>query len=97
MSDCQKSSMCQLSVVDKLGNVVAEEVTPVKFAGFLKQHGKGSAVVVELHCGEEIRVDTVKLLRRFPRGAVYNARLLRRVLETPEGLNAAGHTVWQEV
>ena len=38
--------MRQLSVVDKAGNVVAEGVTPEKFAAFKKQQGSGSAVVV---------------------------------------------------
>ena len=91
-----KGNMCQLSVVDKAGNVVAEGVTPEKFAAFKKQQGRGSAVVVELHCGKEIFVDTVQLLRRFPRD-VYKARLLRRVVKPPASLNAAGHTVWVEV
>ena len=88
--------MCQLSVVDKAGNVVAEGVTPEKFAAFKKQQGRGSAVMVELQCGKEIFVDTVQLLRRFPRD-VYKARLLRRVVKPPAGLNATGHTVWVEV
>ena len=89
--------MCQLSVVDKLGSIIAEGVTPETFAAFKKQQGRGSAVVVELHCGEEIFVDTVQRLRRFPRDAMYQARLLRRVVKPPESLNAAGHTVWVEV
>ena len=88
--------MCQLSVVDKLGSIIAEGVTPETFAAFKKQHGKGSAVVVELHCGEEIFVDTVQRLRRFPRD-VYKARLLRRVVKPPVSLNTTGHTVWVEV
>ena len=88
--------MCRLSVVDKLGSIIAEGVTPETFAAFKKQQGRGSAVVVELHCGEEIFVDTVQRLRRFPRD-VYKARLLRRVVKPPESLNAAGHTVWVEV
>ena len=88
--------MCQLSVVDKAGNVVAEGVTAEKFAAFKKQQGRGSAVVVELHCGKEVFVDTVQLLRRFPRD-VYKGRLLRRVVKPPAGLNATGHAVWVEV
>ena len=88
--------MCQLSVVDKLGSIIAEGVTPETFAAFKKQQGRGSAVVVELHCGEEIFVDTVQRLRRFPRD-VYKARLLRRVVKPPAGLNATGHAVWVEV
>ena len=89
--------MCQLSVVDKLGSIIAEGVTPETFAAFKKQQGRGSAVVVELHCGEEIFVDTVQRLRRLPRGAMYQARLLRRVVKPPGSLNAAGHTAWVEV
>ena len=88
--------MCQLSVVDKLGSIIAEGVTPETFAAFKKQQGRGSAVVVELHCGEEIFVDTVQLLRRFPRD-VYKGRLLRRVVKPPASLNATGHIVWAEV
>ena len=85
--------MCQLSVVDKLGSIIAEGVTPETFAAFKKQQGKGSAVVVQLHCGEEIFVDTAQRLRRFPRD-VYTARLLLRVVKRPASLNATGHTVW---
>ena len=84
-----------MSVVNKSGEVVAEGITADTFVGAKKQWGKGSAVLVELECGEEIFVDTVKLLRRLPRGAVYTARLLRRVAAPPEGL-AAGHNVWVE-
>jgi hypothetical protein len=88
--------MCKLSVVNKAGDVVAEGVTPETFAGFKKKQGKGSAVVVELLCGEEIFVDTVKLLRRLPKDSAYKARLLRRVEKTPESLGSAGHDVWVE-
>ena len=88
--------MCKLTIVNKAGDVVAEGVTPEKFTAFKKQQGRGSAVVVELHCGEEIFVDTVQRLRRFPRD-VYKARLLRRVVKPPASLNATGHIVWAEV
>ena len=88
--------MCRLSVVDKLGSIIAEGVTPETFAAFKKQQGRGSAVVVELHCGEEIFVGTVQFLRRFPRD-VYKARLLRRVVKPPASLNATGHIDWAGV
>ena len=58
------------------------------------------AVVVELQCGgEEVMVDTCKLLRRFPRGATYRARLLRRTSVIPAELaqEATGCQVWVEV
>ena len=65
---------------------------------FRRRCGKGAAVVVELTCGEEIMVDTVGLLRKLPRGAIYKARLLRRTTEIPEGLEneAAGNNIWVE-
>ena len=75
--------------------MVGAGVCPENFAAFKKQHGKGSAVVVELHCGEEILVDKVQLLRRLPRDVAYTARLLRRVPKPPESA-PAGHTVWEE-
>ena len=87
--------MCKLTIVNKAGDVVAEGVTPESFAAFKKQQRRGSAVLVELDCGE-ILVDTVRLLRRFPRGAEYKARLLR-VVKPPASLDATGHTVWVEV
>ena len=52
--------------------------------------------MVELDCGEELFVDTVKLLRKPPRDAVNKARLLCRVIAPPEGIDAAGHNVWVE-
>ena len=85
-----------MSVVNKSGEVVAEGVTAETFVGAKKQWGKGCAVLVELCGGEELFVDTAKLLRRLPRDAVYEARLLRRVAAPPEGLDAAGHNVWVE-
>jgi len=86
--------MASLSVVNKAGEVVADGITAETFVAAKKQWGNGSAVLVMLDCGEEIFVDTVKLLRRLPRDAVYKARLLRRVAAPPEGLDAAGHNVW---
>ena len=91
-----KRKMCKLTIVNKAGDVVAEGVTPESFAAFKKQQRRGSAVLVELDCGE-ILVDTVRLLRRFPRGAEYKARLLLRVAKPPANLNATGHAVWAEV
>jgi hypothetical protein len=88
--------MASLSVVNKAGEILADGITAETFAGAKKQWGKGCAVLVELDCGEELFVDTVKLLRRLPRGAVYKARLLRRVAAPPEGLDAAGYNVWVE-
>ena len=89
--------MCQLSVVNKAGCIVAEGVTPDKFVSFKKDQGKGCAVVVELMCGQDLFVDTVKLLRRLPRDAVYKARLLRRVAKPLESLDCEGHDIWVEV
>ena len=87
--------MASLSVVNKAGEVVADGITAETFVAAKKQWGKGSAVLVVLECGEEIFMDTVKLMQRLPRG-VYTARLLRRVAAPPEGLDAAGHNVWVE-
>ena len=88
--------MATLTVVNKSGDIVQEGVTPDRFMAFKRQCGRGCAVLVELECGAEIFVDTVKLLRRLPRGAMYRARLLRRVAAPPEGLDGAGHVVWVE-
>ena len=89
--------MCVLTIVNKGGDIVAQGVTAQTFAAFKKQQGSGSAVLVKLDCGEEILVSTVRLLRRFPRGAEYRARLLRRVPKPLASLNATGHIVWAEV
>ena len=85
--------MCKLTVVNKAGDVVADGVTPETFMIFKRAHGKGSAVIVELHCGEDIFVDTVRTLRRLPKEAIYRARLLQRVARPPEALGGAGHDV----
>ena len=87
--------MASLLVVNKESIVVAESVTPDKFVVFKRQYGKGCAVMVELACGEDFLVDTVKLLRRLPRSN-YKARLLQRVTVTPKELNCSGHDVWVE-
>ena len=89
--------MCVLTIVNKAGDIIAQGVTAQTFAAFKKQQGSGSAVLVKLDCGEEILVNTVRLLRRFPRGAEYRARLLRRVPKPLASLNATGHIVWAEV
>ena len=39
---------------------------------------------------------TCKLFRRLPRGACYNARLLKKPTSVPEGLEVKGHDVWME-
>ena len=52
--------------------------------------------MVELDCGEEIVVDTVKLFRKLPRDAAYRARLLRRTMSPPKGLEHAGCHVLTE-
>ena len=89
--------MCRLTVVNKAREVVADGVGPETFMSFKKVHGKGSAVVVELHCGEEIFVDTMRTLRRLPSDAVYKARLLRRAAQPPRDLDSSGYDVWVEV
>ena len=89
--------MCKLKVVNKARDVVADWVTPEKFMAFKRAHGKGSVVIVELHCGEEILVDTVRILKRLLKEAIYNARLLQRVARPPEALDGAGHDVWVAV
>ena len=89
--------MCKLTIVNQAREVIAEGVAPETFMSFKKAHGKGSAVVVELHCGEEIFVDTMSTLRRLPSDAVYKARLLRCVTKAPEILDSTGHDVWMEI
>ena len=89
--------MASLRVVNKLGEVVGDGVTPEKFLSFKKQQGKGCAVLVELSCGEELLLDTVKLFRRLPPDAAYKARLLKRVARPPKNLDGAGHDVWVAV
>ena len=92
-----RHEMCQLTIVNKAGEVVAEEVVPETFVSFKRQQGKGSAVLVELHCGESIFVDTARMLRRLPKGVMYKARLLTRATRPPASLDSTGHDVWVEV
>ena len=40
-------------------------------------HGTTLGCLVELDCGEEVFVETCKLLKRLPRGLKHRARLLR--------------------
>ena len=89
--------MCQLTIVNKAGEVVAEGVVPETFVSSKKQQGKGSAVLVELHCGGSIFVDTVRMLRRLPKGVMYKARLLKRATRPPASLDSTEHDVWVEV
>ena len=88
--------MARLTVVNREGEVVADAVTAASYMAFKRQCGKGSALLVELDCGEEIMVDTVKLFRKLPRDAVYRARLLRRTTSRAQGLERAGCNVWVE-
>ena len=90
--------IASLTIFNRAGDVVADGVTAETFLAFRRRCGKGAAVVVELTCGEEIMVDTVGLLRKLPRGAIYKARLLRRTTEIPKGLEneAALINVWVE-
>ena len=88
--------MARLAVVNREGEVVADGVTATNFMAFKRQCGKGSALLVELDCGKEIMVDTVKLFRKLPRDAVYRARPLRRTTSRPQGLEHAGCSVWVE-
>ena len=76
--------MARLTVVNREGEVVADDVTGTNFMVVKRQwFGKGSALLVELDCGEEIMVDTVKLFRKLPRDVAYRARLLRRTMSPP--------------
>ena len=88
--------MCQLTIVNKAGEVVAEGGVADTFVSFKQQH-KGSAVLVELHCGESIFVDTARMLWRLPKGVMYKARLLKRATRPPASLDGTGHDVWVEV
>ena len=88
--------MARLTVVNRVDDIVADGITAASFMAFKRQCGKGSALLVELDCGKEIMVDTVKLFRKLPRDAVYRARLLRRTTSRPQGLEHAGCNVWVE-
>ncbi len=92
--------MATVRVINSKGACVAEALTPESFVDFKKccaKEGVGRiALIVALNCGEEIFMDTCKLFRRLPRGACYNARLLKTPTSVPEGLEAKGHDVWVE-
>ena len=91
--------MASLTIFNRAGDVAADGVTAETFMAFKRRCGKGAAVVVELTtCGEEILVDTVRLLRKLPRGASYKARLLRKTTEIPKLLEneAARSDIWVE-
>ena len=88
--------MARLTVVNREGEVVADGVTATNFLASKRQCGKGSALLVGLDCGEEIMVGTVKLFRKLPRDVAYRARLLRRTMSPPRGLEHAGCNVWAE-
>ena len=88
--------MARLTLVNREGEVVADDVTATNYMAFKRQCGKGSALLVELDGGKEILVATVKLFRKLPRNAVYRARLLRRTTSRPQGLEHAGCNVWAE-
>ena len=88
--------MARVTVVNREGEVVADDVTATNYMAFKRQCGKGSALLVELDCGEEIMVDSVKVFRKLPDDAVYRARLLRRTTSRPRGLEHAGCNVWVE-
>ena len=79
---------------------MAHALTAQSFVDFKKscaEEGFGRvALVVMVDCGEEIFMDTCKLIKRFPRGACYTARLLKKPTSVAEGLEAKGHDVWVE-
>ena len=77
---------------------MADGVTAETFVAFKRHCGKGAAALVELTCGSEIMVNTVRLLKKLPCGANYKARLLRKMTEVPAGLEneVARNNVWVE-
>ena len=92
--------MATVRVINSKGECVAEALTPQSFVDFKKrcaEEGFGRvALVVTLDCGEEIFMDTCKLLKRLPRGARYTARLVKSPRSIPEGLEVKEHDVWIE-
>ena len=86
--------MARVTVVNREGEVVADDVTATNYMAFKRQCGRGIALIVELDCGEDIFIDTV--FRKLPKDALYRARLLRRTMSPPEGLEHAGCNVWVE-
>ena len=88
--------MATLTVVDKAEQVLAHGLTAETFVAFKRKYGTRCGVLVTLDCGAEIFVDSCKLFRRLPKGAHYNARLLKRATTIPEGIDAKGQHVWVE-
>ena len=90
--------MAALRVINSKSECVAEALTPQSFVDFKRRCANEGvrriALIVTLDCGEEIFMDTCKLLKRLPRGACYTARLLKSPTSIPEGLQAKGHDVW---
>ena len=88
--------MATHTVFDKAERVLAHGLTAATFMQFKRTCGAGCGFLVALDCGEEIFVDSRKLFRKLPKGAHYNARLLKRATTIPEGIDAKGQHVWVE-
>ena len=88
--------MATLTVVDKAKEIVVDGLTAESFMAFKRKCGTRCGVLVTLDCGAEIFVDSCKLFRKLPKGAHYNARLLKRATRIPEGIDAKGQHVWVE-
>ena len=60
--------------------------------------GKGAAPLVEFICGFEILADTARQVGKLPRSASHKARLLRKTVEIPKGLEneAVRGYIWTE-
>ena len=88
--------MAALCVLNKKGDVVIDDLTADKFVSFKKRCGAGSAVIVEME-GDLVLVDTCKIFRGIPPGALYKARLVRSTKKPPEEIAHAGYDAWVEV
>ena len=92
--------MVALRISNSKSECGADALTAQSLVDFKKrcaEEGFGRvALVVTLDCGEEIFMDTCKLLKRLPRGACYTARLLKSPRSIPEGLEVKEHDVWIE-
>ena len=92
--------MATVRVINSNSECVADALTAQSFVDFKKRCGEEGfgrvALVVTLDSGEEICMDTCKLLKRLPRGACYTARLLKSPRSIPEGLEVKEHDVWIE-
>ena len=92
--------MATARVISINSECMADALTAQSFVDFKKrcaEEGFGRvALVVTLDCGEEIFMDTCKLIKRRPRGACYTARLLKSPRSIPEGLEVKEHGVWIE-